>query len=118
MCTGSVFVAGLLAISPLSKTATANSEGDPSFSRFTVEVYLDGKTARGVSANPNEPPNTFEPGDIGYIEGVLYPKGTLHSGPSDPAPGTPTIGTFRYRGVATISLQDYLNALGGDLKAP
>jgi hypothetical protein len=118
MCTGSAVLAGLLAIGlPLSKTATANIEED-SFSRFTVEVYLDGSTYKQVNADPKELPNTFEKGDISYIEGVLYPKGTLQPGKSDPASDARKIGAFRYRGVNTVDLQDYLNALGGDSSAP
>jgi hypothetical protein len=119
MCAGSAFLAGLFAIGlPLSKTATANIEEDSSVSRFTVEVYLDGRTYRQVNVDPKEPPNTFEKGDLSYIEGVLYPKGTLQPGKSDPAPDARTIGTFRYRGVNTVRLQDYLDALGGDSNAP
>src|SRR5690348_2681948 len=117
MCTGSAFLAGLFGIGlTLSKTATANVEDD--WHGFTVEVYLDGKTYKQVNADPKEPPNRFDPGDLSYIEGVLYPKGTLQSGKSDPSPDARTIGTYRYRGVNTVKLEDYLNALGGDPNAP
>jgi hypothetical protein len=91
MCTGTAFLAGLFGIGlALSKTATANVEDD--WHRFTVEVYLDGKTYKQVNADPKEPPNRFDPGDLSYIEGVLYPKGTLQSGKSDPSPDAARLG--------------------------
>jgi hypothetical protein len=115
--TGGAFLAGLVAIGlPLSRTAAANEESD--WLRFTVEVYEDGSTYKQVNVDPNEGQKTFSPGDLSYIEGVLYPKGTLHGGKSDPPPGTPTIGTYRYRGVNTASLQDFLNGQAKDSEAP
>jgi hypothetical protein len=124
MCTGSAFLAGLFAIGlPFSKTATANGEDDARRFRndafkFTVEVYEDGSTYKQVNVDPNEGQTTFAKGDLSYIEGVLYPKGTLHPGKSDPAPGARTIGTYRYRGVNTAGLQDFLNAVADDPNAP
>jgi hypothetical protein len=123
-CTGSAFLAGLVAIGlPLSKTATANMEDDSSYRsndsfRFTVEVYEDGSTYKQVNVDPNEGQKTFAKGDLSYIEGVLYRKGTLQPGKSDPAPDARTIGTYRYRGVNTAGLQDFLDAVADDPKAP
>jgi hypothetical protein len=82
------------------------------------KVYEDGSTYKQVNVDPKEPPNTFEKGDLSYIEGVLYPKGTLQTGKSDPSPDARTIGTYRYRGVNTVRLQDFLDAQAGDPKAP
>ncbi len=115
--TGSAFLAGLVAVGlPLSRTASANGEGD--WLTLTVEVYEDGSTYRQVDVDPNEGQVNFSKGDLSYIEGVLYPKGTLHGGKSDPAPGAQTIGTYRYRGVNTAGIQDFLNAEAKDPNAP
>ena len=114
--TGSAFLGGLVAIGlPLSNTAAANAEGD--WLTFTVEVYEDGSTYRQVNVDPSKGQGTFSPGDISYIEGVLYPKGTLQTGKSDPPPGAQTIGTYRYRGVNIGGLQDFLDAQAKDPKA-
>jgi hypothetical protein len=115
--TASAFLAGLVAIGlPLSKTAAANEEGDRL--TFTVEVYEDGSTYKQVNVDPTEGQLTFSKGDLSYIEGVLYPKGTLQGGLSDPAPNARTIGTYRYRGVNVGSLQDFRDAQAKDAKAP
>jgi hypothetical protein len=117
MWTGGAFLAGLVAAGlPLSKTAAANGEGN--WLTFTVEVYEDGSTYKQVNVDPNEGQTTFSKGDLSYIEGVLYPKGTLHRGKSDPAPSGQTIGTYRYRGVNTAGLLDFLNAVAKDPNAP
>jgi hypothetical protein len=114
---GGAFLAGLLAVGlPFSKTATARDDGD--WSTFTVEVYEDGSKYQQVNVSPHEKPTQFSPGDLSYIEGVLYPRGTLHGGPSDPPPGAQTIGTYRYRGVNTVSDQDFENAKNKILSAP
>jgi len=118
MCTGSALVAGLFVVGgPLSKTATAHPEDD-SFFKFTVEVYEDGSTYKQVNVDPNEGQKTFSKGDLSYIEGVLYRKGTLQPGKSDPSPDARTIGTYRYRGVNTADLQDFLDAVADNPKAP
>jgi hypothetical protein len=115
--TGTALLAGLITIGlPFSKVAAASGESD--WLTFTVEVYEDGSTYKQVNVDPSEGQKTFSPGDISYIEGVLYPKGTLHRGKSDPPAGTQTIGTYRYRGVNTASLQDFLDAQAKDPKAP
>ncbi|HXE12425.1 MAG TPA: hypothetical protein VN633_09915 [Bryobacteraceae bacterium] len=107
--TGGAFLAGLVAIGlPFSKTAAAN--GEDNWLTFTVEVYEDGSKYKQVNVDPNQGQKDFYPGDISYIEGVLYPKGTLHRGKSDPPPNAQTIGTYRYRGVNTGSLQDFIHA--------
>jgi hypothetical protein len=77
---------------------------------FTVEAYLNADSYRQVNVDPNEKLPNFDKGDISYIEGVLYPKGTLQGGLSDPPDGARTIGTYRYRGVNTGSLDDFQNA--------
>jgi hypothetical protein len=109
MCTGSAFLAGLVAVGlPLSRMATANWDGD--WTTFTVEVYEDGSTYKQVDVDPNEGQKVFAKGDLSYIKGVLYPKGTLQGGKSDPAPNAKIIGRYRYRGVNTGDLQDFLDA--------
>ena len=115
--TGTAFLAGLIAvILPLSRKAIADWDGD--WQTLTVEVYEDGSTYRQVTVDPYEGQVNFVKGDLSYIEGVLYPKGTLHIGKSDPLPDTHTIGTYRYRGVNTAGLQDFLNAEAKDPSAP
>ena len=114
--TGAAFLAGLIAVGlPLSRTAIADWEGE--WETFTVEVYEDGSTYKQVTVDPYEGQVNFAKGDISYIEGVLYPKGTLHGGKSDPLPNARTIGSYRYRGVNTAGLQDFLNAQGKDPNA-
>jgi hypothetical protein len=114
---GSAFLASLIAVGlPLSRTANANNEND--WQTFTVEVYEDGSTYKQVTVDPNEGQVNFSKGDLSYIEGVLYPKGTLQSGKSDPAPGVQTIGTYRYRGVNTAGIQDFFNAEAKNPDAP
>ena len=114
--TGSAFLAGLVAVGPLSKTLTANQEDD--WLTFTVEVYEDGSTYKQVNVDPNEGQVNFSKGDLSYIEGVLYPKGTLQGGKSDPDPSAQTIGTYRYRGVNVAGIQDFFNAQAKDPSAP
>ena len=110
-------MAGLLALGlPFSKTATAHDEGE--WSNFTVEVYEDGSSYKQVNVDPSEAQTVFAKGDLSYIEGLLYPKGTLKGGKSDPAPNAQNIGSYRYRGVNIAGLQDFLNAQAKDARAP
>jgi hypothetical protein len=111
------FLVGLIAVSlPLSRRLTADWDGE--WETFTVEVYEDGGTYRQVTVDPYEGQVNFVKGDLSYIEGVLYPKGTLQGGKSDPPSSAHTIGAYRYRGVNSASLQDFLNAQAKDPSAP
>jgi hypothetical protein len=114
---GMAFLGGLIAVGlPLSRTLTADGDGE--WETFTVEVYEDGSTYRQVTVDPYEGQVNFVKGDLSYIEGVLYPKGTLQGGKSDPPSSAHTIGAYRYRGVNSASLQDFLNAQAKDPSAP
>jgi hypothetical protein len=108
----SLLAAGLIS------TSVSRANSDDEFTTFTVDVAQDGNTNKQVTVDPSEGQVLGSKGDVFYVEGNIYPEGSIPSGIADPHPTAHVIGKFRFRGTSTISTAEFNRAIAGDLSAP
>jgi hypothetical protein len=96
----------LAAMIPMTTRADDKQSRDDK-ETFTVDVALDGATLIVNHVDPTPPPTAQLPGDTVFIEGTIYPGGTLPSGFANNDPKAPGgIGKIRCRALVRAPVTD------------
>ena len=92
----------------------ADIRSDDDLMTFVVDIKADKASNKQNNADPAQGPDTFSRGDTWVDDGTIYPNGSIPEGSGqEPIPGARKLGSYVQRGVFTVGLYEYLQALGG-----
>lgn len=92
----------------------ASSRLGEDLTTLVVEIKTLKAVNRQNNIDPGQNPDSFSRGDTWVDDGTMYPKGAILDGPAqEPNPNAPKLGRYLQRGVFTVDLDEYLQALGG-----
>ena len=83
---------------------------------FVVEIKTHKSSNKQNNVDPaqNAKPDVFSRGDTFVVDGTIYPNGSIPEGSGqEPSPGARKLGSYVQRGVFTVEVEEFLQAIGG-----